>query len=171
MEKKPLKYAEIINRTVKPSERFKILSKDPYVVEGRIVMPYRYFAGSLGTKFLNELKEHRILGLRCPDCKKIYVPPRPTCGSCFTNLKDWVQVANEGTVTSYTVTYYPLPIHPVKEPIIYAIVQLDGADTGLTHMIGEVDLSDVHIGMRVQAVFRDKWQGNILDIKYFIPVM
>ena len=86
MERKPTRYDEIIGKFVKPSERFEILSEDPYVAEGRITMPYRYFAGSIGTKFFRGLKEEKkIMGLKCPDCQKVYIPPRPTCGSCFTN--------------------------------------------------------------------------------------
>ncbi len=171
MQKKPLKYNEIISKVVKPSERFKIISEDPYVVEGRLMMPYRYFAGTIGTKFFNKLKEEKkILGIKCPDCNTIYVPPRPTCGRCFTNLEEWVEVANTGTVLSYTVTYYPLPIHPVAEPLVYGIIQLDGADTGLTHIIGETNPSQVHIGMRVEAVFKEQREGNILDLKYFRPL-
>ena len=73
-------------------------------------------------------------------------------------------------VVTYTVNYYPLPIHPAKEPLVYGIIQLDGADTGLTHIIGEVDPSKVHIGMRVEAVFKEQREGNILDIMYFRPV-
>ncbi|NVM24479.1 MAG: hypothetical protein HWN70_00985 [Desulfobacterales bacterium] len=44
---------------------------------------------------------------------------------------------------------------------------MDGADTGMTHFIDEVDLADIHIGMRVKAVFAKERKGNILDIEYF----
>jgi uncharacterized OB-fold protein len=38
-------------------------------------------------------------------------------------------------------------------------------------MLGEVDLDNIKIGMRVKAVFReDERKGNILDINYFKPV-
>jgi hypothetical protein len=61
-------------------------------------------------------------------------------------------------------------MQPVEPPIIYGIIQLDGADTGLLHMLGEVDLEQLKIGMRLQAVFQEKRVGSILDIKYFKPV-
>lgn len=171
MEKKPQKYDEIINRVVKPSERFQTISEDPYVAEGRLVMPYRYFAGTVGSRFLTALRdEQKIMGLKCPACHKVYVPPRLTCGACFRNMDEWVEVKNQGTVLSYTAAHYPSPVHPAKEPVIYAIIQLDGADTGLTHIIGEADPVEVRIGMRVRAVFRDEREGNILDIRHFAPV-
>jgi uncharacterized OB-fold protein len=50
------------------------------------------------------------------------------------------------------------------------VIKLDGADTGLTHIIGEADPSEVKIGMRVEAVLKENREGNILDIKYFKPL-
>jgi uncharacterized OB-fold protein len=50
------------------------------------------------------------------------------------------------------------------------IIKLDGASTGLMHLLGEVDLNSIGVGMRVKAVFRDERQGNYLDIKYFKPL-
>lgn len=56
------------------------------------------------------------------------------------------------------------------EPIIYGIINLNGADTGLVHMIGETDPSKVYIGMHLEAVFKQEREGNILDIKHFRPL-
>jgi uncharacterized OB-fold protein len=63
-------------------------------------------------------------------------------------------------------------IQPAEPPIVHAIIQLDGADTGLVHMLGEVEPEKLSIGMRVQAVFKPKKDrvASILDIKYFKPL-
>jgi hypothetical protein len=58
----------------------------------------------------------------------------------------------------------------MEPPIIYGIIRLDGADTGLVHMLGEVDLEQVKVGMRLQAVFKEKRVASVLDIKYFKPL-
>jgi uncharacterized OB-fold protein len=60
----------------------------------------------------------------------------------------------------------------VSTPIVYGIVQLDGADTGFVHMLGEVDPEKLKVGTMVKAVFKSKKerQGSILDIKYFKPL-
>jgi uncharacterized OB-fold protein len=34
----------------------------------------------------------------------------------------------------------------------------------------EVDFGQVHIGMRLRAVFKEEREGSILDIKYFKPL-
>lgn len=41
---------------------------------------------------------------------------------------------------------------------------------GLVHLLGEVDLEQLRIGMRLQAVFKEERVGSILDIKYFKPL-
>jgi len=141
-----------------------------FVFHTQLIMPYRYAVGKVGSRFIRELRNKRIMGLRCPTCGITYVPPRLTCGKCFNSLTDWVQVGNQGILMTYTVVYYQEPIHPLKAPFAYGIIQLDGADTGIVHLLGEVNLETIQIGMRVEAVFSDECRGNILDIKYFKPV-
>jgi hypothetical protein len=81
-----------------------------------------------------------------------------------------VEVSDTGTLLSYTVTRYPVPaIQPVEPPFALGLVKLDGSTSGLVHLLGEVDFNEIRVGMRVQAVFREKREGNYLDIKYFKP--
>lgn len=146
-------------------------AREPVIVPGAMIVPYRYSVGPVGSRFFVELRDNkRIMGIRCPRCHRAYVPPRATCGTCFGKLDEWVEVANQGTVTSYTVVHYRSPVHPVESPFAYGIIQLDRADTGLLHLLGEVGPHEIEIGMRVEAVFREKRQGNILDISYFRPL-
>jgi uncharacterized OB-fold protein len=49
------------------------------------------------------------------------------------------------------------------------IVRLKGSDGGLIHFIGESRPEDLKIGMPVEAVFKSKPEGNIMDILYFRP--
>lgn len=143
----------------------------PLVFETRLLIPYRNYAGAVGSRFLRELRDHkRILGIRCPSCDRVYVPPRSTCYACFGQLRDWVQVGTTGTLISFTEVYYRESIHPVTPPFMYGIVRLDKADTGLLHLLGEIDPGEAKIGMRVEAVFREGRQGSILDIRYFRPL-
>jgi uncharacterized OB-fold protein len=85
-------------------------------------------------------------------------------------LDKWEEVSDTGTLLTYTVAGRPNGVQPVDPPIIYGIIQLDGASTGLVHMLSEVDFEELVIGMRVKAVFSEKRVGSILDIKYFKPL-
>ena len=143
-----------------------------YVYNGRIDIPNTYSAGTVGSHFLTELRDNKhILGMKCEKCNVVYVPPRSTCKYCFAKLADsWVEVGDKGTLLTYTVNFAPTAAQPVESPIIYGIVQLDGATTGFVHMLGEVDLEDLRIGMRMQAVFQPEPKASILAIKYFKPL-
>lgn len=132
---------------------------------------YTYSAGPIRSKFLIELRDNkRIMGTKCPVCNRVYLPPRPTCFVCFSQLDKWVEVSDKGTLMTYTVVYQPEPAHPVDVPFVFGIIKLDGADTSIAHLVSEVNPEDLRIGMRLQAVFNEERQGSILDIKYFKPL-
>jgi len=149
----------------------KLEGMDVWIYHGRIYIPNTYAAGAVGSQFLIALRDKkRIMGTRCPTCNRVYVPARSVCKDCFSQLDEWVEVSDKGTLLTYTVCNQPNPVQPVEPPIIYGIIQLDGADNGFVHMLGEVDLEQLRIGMRVQAVFKEKREASILDIKYFKPL-
>jgi len=132
---------------------------------------YTRYAGRTGSQFLIELRDNKkIIGTKCPVCHRVYVPARSFCHVCFKPMDEWVKVSNDGTLMSYTMVYQSEPSYPVKTPFAYGIIKLDGADTGITHIIGEVSPNDLKIGVRVQAIFKDERVGSILDIMYFKPI-
>jgi uncharacterized OB-fold protein len=50
------------------------------------------------------------------------------------------------------------------------LIDLDGADRAITHLVSGVDLAHLKPGTRMQPVYRSNRQGNILDIAYFTPI-
>jgi len=140
---------------------------------GDMEVDYIYTLGVAGERFFKELKKNgRIMGAKCPRCNIIHVPPRMYCEKCFEKLKEWVNVGNRGTVHTYTVAYIDLNGTKLKEPIIYAMIKIDGTDGGLVHKLGEIAQEKVKIGMKVEALFKpkEKREGSINDIRYFKPV-
>ncbi|HMV36647.1 MAG TPA: OB-fold domain-containing protein [Turneriella sp.] len=138
--------------------------------------PYNYAVGTWGSKFLTELRDkEQILGIRCPKCRTVYVPPRQVCGPCFTEMTELVPVASEGKIVSYTILRFQFldPETGEKKPVPYGygFFKLDGADNNFQHFI-EVpeDESRLYIGARVKAVFAEKKQGSLQDIKHFTLV-
>lgn len=75
-----------------------------------------------------------------------------------------------GIVKSFTIVRYPVPsLNPTTPPVVYALIQLDGADTAFVHQLSEVEIDKVKTGLRVTAQFAEKATGNIMDIQYFKP--
>lgn len=140
---------------------------------GHMEADYAYTRGIAGDRFFEEIKENaRIMGAMCRKCGLVYVPPRLFCERCFEKLEDWVEVGKRGLVHTYTVAYIDVDGSKLKEPTIWAVIKIDNAHGGLVHKLGETEPENVKIGMRVEAVFKDKEEreGSMLDIKYFKPV-
>ena len=150
--------------------------EEPLVVEGRWDIPYRHTAGKAASRFLRELKENkRIVGIRCPKCRRVLVPPRSFCERCFVPTDEWVPVQDRGTLDTFTIVYEQFLGMP-PPPYCVGMVRLEGADTSLMHYVSEVDLSDlerakqnVRVGMKLQAVWKEEREGRISDILHFKP--
>ncbi|MDQ1257165.1 MAG: 3-hydroxybutyryl-CoA dehydratase [Candidatus Hydrogenedentes bacterium] len=143
-----------------------------FVVEGKMALPYQYFAGATGSKFIVALRdEKKILGVRCGKCAMTFVPPRQTCERCFTDLTDsYVELGTTGEVTGFTVIRYAEPYQPKQPPYVLALVKLDGADTPIAHLLECGDPANAKIGMKVKAVFATEPASSILDISHFAPI-
>jgi uncharacterized OB-fold protein len=147
------------------------------IMPGAWNLPFRHTAGRFASRFFRELRDNKkIWGVRCPDCRRVLLPPRPLCERCLASIDEWVEVGQQGTLEAFTICYVPFLGLP-PPPIATIVVKLDGADGCLSHVLGGVDLSDVDkapqlvkIGMRVQAVWRKERKGEISDIEYFRPV-
>lgn len=141
--------------------------------KGDMPITSRYSVGIAGERFFRAIKdEAKFLGTRCKACDLVYVPATMFCERCFAQLEEWVEVPSTGHVFTFTVLLRDLDDQPLDEPQVLAYVKLDGCDGGLVHYIGETERNLVHIGMEVEAVFKDavEREGSILDVRYFRPV-
>ncbi len=141
---------------------------------GDLAMPYEWSIGLFGSRFFQEIRTHRrFLGIRCPKCGKVRVPPRRLCGPCFQPLEELVPLSDTGTITAFSVVNYPFldPATGLQRPIpyTYGYINIDGSDNIFSHIINETDVAKIRVGMKVRAVFREpgEMEGNIQDIKYF----
>jgi hypothetical protein len=140
-------------------------------LRGSISIDYEWTAGIAGSRFFQELRDHRrIMGTQCPECRRVMVPPRIFCEECFVDAREWVEVSPKGELVTFGESYLGTDGSLLEKPWILGIVKLDGAHGGLVHFIGEADPKDLKLGMRMEAVFNEDRKGSILDIKYFRPM-
>lgn len=161
----------------KPEDKLMLDSKavpkesEPVSTEQIFRVNYQKTAGALKSSALAALRdEAKIMGSRCPQCNKVYAPAKSICDDCFVDIDELVELSGKGVLTTYTVVHRPEPAQPVATPLAYGLIKLEGADTGMCHLLGEVDFDRIEIGMNVMPVFRKERKGDILDIKYFRPV-
>jgi uncharacterized OB-fold protein len=127
-------------------------------------------ASLVTTRFLDGIVEGRFVGRRCPDCAKVYVPPRGACPTCGVPLGDEVGVGPGGVVTAYCVVHIPFEGQLLTPPYACAHVLLDGADVPLLHLVGNCPPDAVRDGLRVEPVWSETPTRTLLSLRYFQPM-
>ncbi len=141
---------------------------------------YVWDAGLAIGAYLDGLKQGKILGIRCPECRRTLVPPRAFCELCFRPLDDWVELPDTGKINTYSVSYLNWDASRRQTPEVPAVIEIDGASPGMAilHLVGEVGdtLEEINgrlkLGTPVQAVWKpaEEREGAITDIRYFRPI-
>ncbi len=147
--------------------------KEHIIIEsGDAVQPFAYSVGMYGSKFFTEIRDNcRFMAVRCPKCKKVYIPPRAVCGDCFVEMNDWVEVGPKGMISTFTILRFAFidPETGAQKPVPYGygFIKFDGADTLFQHYISVEDETKIKVGARVEPVFAKDRKGSIRDIEYF----
>jgi uncharacterized OB-fold protein len=134
-------------------------------------LDYTFTAGDATTRFLKGITEKRIVGQQANPESRVYVPPRGADPELGQPTPIEVEVAQVGTVTSFCVVNLQFYGSVMEIPYVSALIMLDGADLSIMHLIQEVPAEEVHIGMRVEAVWRDDAdiEPTLESIKWFRP--
>lgn len=133
---------------------------------------YSYRVGQYLEKYIRGLGQKKLLGIKCPDCGKVVVPPRKICGACDSIMEEWVEVGPEGTVENYTVGHIKLNkglVEKADPPTIIALIKLDGASVPLAGVLRGMEPGEVENGSRVRAVFKDPPEESLFDLDHFEP--
>jgi hypothetical protein len=131
--------------------------------------PYKHSTGEVVGRFLAGLKEQKKIWGQRVSGLGVVVPPVGYSEIDASPGGEWVEVKPTGVVTAVAEVQRPIEnLHPFNEPFAFVLVQLDGADTALAHVVKE-DLGRLRVGSRVEAVWAndDARQGTIFDIACF----
>jgi uncharacterized protein len=137
-------------------------------VDYTVEFPYTRSLGPVVGAFLTGLSEQRILGARAGD--RVLVPPvehDPTTGEGLDG--ELVEVGPGGVVTSWCWVTEPTEKHPLDQPFAFALVRLDGADSGFLHAVDAGSIDAMSTGMRVRPRWRTERHGHITDLECFEP--
>ncbi|MFF3055935.1 Zn-ribbon domain-containing OB-fold protein [Streptomyces sp. NPDC057909] len=136
----------------------------PLVVE----FPFTRSLGPVQSAFLTGLRERTVLGVRTGD-GKVLVPPVEYDPVTAEELRELTEVATTGTVTTWAWNPAPRRDQPLATPFAWVLVELDGADTALLHVLDAPGPEAVHTGMRVRIRWAPQRTGAITDIACFEP--
>jgi len=127
---------------------------------------YTRSTGPVIGAFLTALRDGHIVGVRAAD-GRVLVPPAEYDPVTSEDLDEIVDVADTGVVTTWSWNDTPLAGQPLSHPFAWALVQLDGADTGLLAAVDAGEPAAMRTGLRVRARWADERVGSIRDIVCF----
>ena len=146
------------------------------IIEQRWDLTYNHSADPVTAHFLRTLRdEGKMLGIRCPVCRRVLAPPRPICDRDFCETDGWVELGSSGTLELFTIMYLAIQGLP-DPPYVLAYVRPDGADTAIGGFLEGVDLSSpqaataqLQLGSPVTIEMRDQREGRITDLYFRLP--
>ena len=148
-------------------------------IKRTISVDQKFSTGPVMGKFLNALKDKKILANRCPKCGRMQLPAREVCAECRVRVDDWVEVGPKGQIRYMEYVYYafpdPLTGETRETPYGSGMLLLDGCKGNeiFMHLIRPDQIDKIKFGRddksgtRVRPVWNEKRTGSIFDIKYF----
>lgn len=148
------------------------VSPEPGVVTEQVTLRYDYSLGEVAGRFMDGLKEGKILATRCSKSALTYLPPRSYCERSFEPCDSWVEVGLQGVIETSTIVVRGFE-GKRNPPVAIAFVRLDGADSAIGNYVDGLDLSNYEEAMkrlapgrRVRVEFAAKREGRITDFSF-----
>ena len=163
-----LRWAEQKNGTIRDIECFEPISP---ILPGPVHIEYKVNPGRHYSAYLRGLQQGKLIGGRDPQLGKVYVPPRAADPMTGEPTSEYVEVADEGVLTTFTIIRIPFEGQKLKPPYCFGAIVLDGADMPIYHLISGVPHEDIRMGMRVRAKWKppEEWETSLENILYFEP--
>jgi len=136
---------------------------------------YKRTKGEFSKYFLALRDEMRILGIKCPSCGIVRVPPfELMCPDCDFAEMEYLEMSDRGVMNSTPpITYFAHSLFQSWVPFGRGRVVLEGADTALpVHVSTTKGVLTPFVfskGTPVKIVFRDERQGKPTDI-FAVPL-
>lgn len=143
------------------------MSEIKYFKEVMEIEEYEYTAGPMGTRFLEGLRNRRLVAGKCSSCGTIHLPPKGFCPLDFQQITETVDIEPMGIVKTFAIIKEDINGNKLDEPVAIAFIEFPGVSGGLLHYL-KADRPS--IGMKVRPKWRDNRTGSINDIEYFEPL-
>ncbi len=89
----------------------------------------------------------------CKKCGKSFYPPRARCVYCGSHDVEYRYSSGRGFLREYTIVYQVPKGYGDSSPLVIGLIELDEGFRVLSQLV-DVELSKIHVGMRVEAVLR-----------------
>lgn len=118
-------------------------------------------------QFSKHLAERQLIGSRCKQCGRVFLPPRSWCPDCQQNELEAYQFSGKGKLAAFTVVYVaPTAMlaagYDRKNPYCVGVVELEEGERIPAQIFG-VDVQhpeSIRIGTPLQALFVERGEGE-----------
>jgi uncharacterized protein len=112
------------------------------------------------------LKENKLMGSRCRNCGRLFVPPRSICIDCYGSEMEWVEMKGKGRLAAFTCIAIGPPFmikegYDRKHPYVCGVVELEEG----AKVVARIDGVDgnrpeaIKIGTPLQVEFLHRDEG------------
>jgi len=123
--------------------------------------------GAVMSQFFTALKDQKVLGIKGSQ-GQVICPPLEYDPQTADSLSEFVELSDTGIVKTWSWVNQPLDKHPLQKPFAWVLVQIDGADTSMLHIL-DADKTAIKTGMKVKIRWAENRLGRIRDIACFEP--
>jgi uncharacterized OB-fold protein len=156
-----------------PLDTAKLRQQAAFLTSYNPKLRYAWDTGEAIARYLAELKTGKLIARSCRKCERVMIPPRMFCELCYRPTDEWIYLKAIGTINTFSLCYVSWDMRRLKTPEIPAVIEVDGASPGMgiLHLVRKVKPKQVHVGMRVRAVWKpaSERSGSITDIAYWAP--
>jgi uncharacterized OB-fold protein len=118
-------------------------------------------------QFSKHLAERQLIGSRCKQCGRVFLPPRIWCPDCQQNELEAYRFSGKGKLVAFTVVYVaPTAMlaagYDRKNPYCVGVVELEEGERIPAQIFG-VDVQkpeSIRIGTPLQALFVERGEGE-----------
>ena len=117
--------------------------------------------------FQDYLREKKLMGNSCDECKNLMIPPRMLCTKCRGKKLSWSQFRGEGSLETFTIVHVPPSFLKDKTPYAIGIVRLDEGPK-VTARLVNVDVErpeTIKMSMRVIVEYMQEGTQPFLGFK------
>ena len=104
----------------------------------------------LMAKFLEALKQGKLMGTKCRKCGAKHLPPRQHC-KCGSSEIEWYEAPAKGKIFTYTMVTFPPDSMAKYAPYIVAVAELEDGSRLLAQLTGATPAT-LKVGLPIQVV-------------------
>ena len=101
-------------------------------------------------QFVDYLEQGKVMTTKCPQCGRVFFPPKADCPRCMSSDMEWIEINSTGTLLTFAVVNYGPSGFENDTPYTLGIAEFEEGVKILGRVSKEVAPEDITVGMKVK---------------------